>query len=183
MTIGVYLVPAILARLQKIRPGVHVQLEKANTEMIAQAAIDGIADIGVVEGTVKRPKLHADAFATACRRDAAAPRAGLRFTRNSPRRSGRSGVRVRTRHRNRQCGGNIERSLGGARDHVGVGARCAAHDVATIEQLHVKDLHLSRTLRYIRRRDLAPSPAMVAFIELLEAGENDHRRLAFAMPK
>lgn len=46
MTIGVYLVPRMLARLQKEHPAIHVQIEIANTEDIAQATFDGIVDIG-----------------------------------------------------------------------------------------------------------------------------------------
>lgn len=44
----------------------------------------------------------------------------------------------------------------------------AAHEVGAIEQLDVKDFRVMRTMSHIRRRDLAPTPAMLAFLEIVE---------------
>lgn len=202
MTIGVYLVPAILARLQKRRPGVGVQLEIANTEVIAQATVDGIVDIGVVEGSVKRPELHAEAFARDELRCIA--RRGhelrgrsvfleqladetllLREPGSGSRETLLDGLAARGFAFSRVIEiGNAEAIFGAVCAQLGITwaseLAIAAHDVATIEQLQVKDLQLARTLRYIRRRDLAPSPAMLAFLELLEAGETARPPLALA---
>ncbi len=202
MTVGVYLVPAILARLQKRRPGVGVQLEIANTEVIAQATVDGIVDIGVVEGSVKRPELHAEAFARDELR-CIAPRGHelrgrsvfleqladetllLREPGSGSRETLLDGLAARGFAFSRVIEiGNAEAIFGAVCAQLGITwaseLAIAAHDVATIEQLQVKDLQLARTLRYIRRRDLAPSPAMLAFLELLEAGETARPPLGLA---
>ncbi|GAC1541578.1 MAG: LysR family transcriptional regulator [Vulcanimicrobiaceae bacterium] len=205
MTIGVYLVPAILARLQKTRPGIHVQIEIANTEVIAQATVDGIVDIGIVEGSVKRPELLTEAFARDELR-CIAPRGHalrgrpivleqladetllLREPGSGSRETLLDGLAARAFAFSRVIEiGNAEAIFGAVCAGLGITwaseLAVATHDAATIERLDVEDLYLSRTLRYIRRRDLAPSPAMLAFLELLEADETRQRQLAFAMPK
>jgi len=202
MTVGVYLVPAMLARLQKRRPGIHVQIEIANTDEIAQATIDGIVDIGVVEGAVKRPELHTEPFARDELRCIAPRGHGLRgapvfveqlldetLLLREPGSGSREtlldGLAARGVAFSRVIEiGNAEAIFGAVAAGLGITwaseLAVAAHDVATIEQLQVDDLHLSRTLRYIRRRDLAPSPAMLAFVELIEAGKT-REPLALAM--
>lgn len=193
MTIGVYLVPAILARLQKKRPGIHVQIEIANTEAIAQAVVDGIVDIGVVEGTVKRPELLLAAFAQDELR-CIAPRghalrgrpvrlealAGetllLREPGSGSRETLLDGLAARAfSFANVIEIGNPEAIFGAVCAGLGISwaseLAVAAHNAATIEQLDVEDLRVSRTLCYVRRRDLASSPAMLAFLELLDACE------------
>jgi len=193
MTVGVYLVPAILARLQKERPGIHVQIEIANTEAISQATVDGSVDIGVVEGTVRRPELISAAFARDELR-CIAPRGHalrgrpilleqlaaetllLRETGSGSRESILEALAVRS------CGlesvieiGNAEAIFGAVCAGLGITwaseLAVAARDVTNIEQLVVSDLRVSRTMRYIRRRDLAPSPATLAFLTYLEAEE------------
>lgn len=158
-----------------MRPGVHVQLEIANTEMIAQATIDGIVDIGVVEGTVKRPDLHAGAFARNELRcigprghelrgrpvfleQLAAETLLLREPGSGSRETLLDGLAAREFAFARVIEiGNAEAIFSAVWAGLGITwaseLGVAAHDVAIIEQLHVKDIHLWRTLRYIRRRD------------------------------
>jgi len=202
MTIGVYLMPAILARLQKKRPGIHVQIEIANTEAIAQAAVDGLVDIGVVEGTVKRPELLITAFARDELR-CIAPR-GHRLRARPVRLEELAGETLLLREPGSGSRETLLEGLGArafsfasvieiGNPEAIFGAVCAglgiswaselavaAHNAATIERLDDEDLRVSRTLCYVRRRDLAPAPAMVAFLELLEAEEAFGRERAFA---
>lgn len=201
MTIGVYLVPAILARLQRKRPGIRVQIEIANTEVIAQAVVDGLVDIGVVEGTVKRPELLTAAFARDELR-CIAPRghelrgrpvllerlAGetllLREPGSGSRETLLEGLAARAFAFSRVIEiGNPEAIFGSVCAGLGISwasqLAVAAHNAETIEQLQIEDLHVSRTMCYVRRRDLAPSPAMLAFIDLLEADETRTLESAF----
>lgn len=197
MTIGVYLVPAILARLQQTRPGIHVQIEIANTEVIAQATVDGIVDVGVVEGTVKRPELLIAPFAQDELRCIAPRGHALRgrpvlleqlaaetLLLREPGSGSRETLLESLVARGFSFAhvveiGNPEAIFGAVGAGLGISwaseLAVAAHNTATIEQLQIDDLRVSRTLCYVRRRDLAPSPATLAFLNLLEAGDAYHR--------
>ncbi|MBC5798592.1 MAG: LysR family transcriptional regulator [Candidatus Eremiobacteraeota bacterium] len=58
MTTAAYYVPRALVRLRAQRPALAVDLEIANTADVAQATVDELVDVGVVEGTVERPELR-----------------------------------------------------------------------------------------------------------------------------
>lgn len=203
MTVGVYLLPAILARLHRERPGIHIQIEIDNTEVIAQGTIDGIVDIGVVEGTVRRPELLSEAFARDELR-CIAPRGHalrgrpilldqlaaetllLREPGSGSRESVLDALAARAfAFANVIEIGNAEAIFGAVCAGLGITwaseLAVAAHDVTNIEQLSVDDLRVSRSMRHIRRRDLAPSPAMLAFLASLEAEEAGRRRPARAI--
>lgn len=189
MTTGVYLVPAILAQLQKSRPGIHVQLEISNTDAIAQATADGVVDIGVVEGTVKRPELAVETFARdelCCIAPRGHPLRGrsvllaeladetllVRERGSGSRETLLEGLALRNVHfANVIEIGNAEAIFIAVTAGLGITwasqTAVAAHDAASVEHLQVEDLRVSRAFCYIRRRDLAPTPAMAAFLALL----------------
>lgn len=202
MTVGVYLVPAILARLQRERPGIHVQIEIANTEEITKATVDGLVDIGVVEGTVRCLELTSEAFGRDELR-CIAPRGHvlrghpirleqlaaetllLREPGSGSRESVLDALAARAfAFENVIEIGNAEAIFGAVCAGLGITwaseLAIAAHDVTNIELLDVLDLSVSRTLRYVRRRDLAPSPAMLAFLQFVEA-EEASRRVALTL--
>ncbi len=190
MTIGVYLVPRMLARLQKEHPAIHVQIEIANTEDIAQATFDGIVDIGIVEGSVRRPELLATAFARDGLRCIAPPGHPLRnrpidleelaaetLVIREPGSGSREVLLDALAAKRFSFARVIEISNAEAIFHAvtaGLGISwaselaVAAHEVGAIEQLDVKDFRVMRTMSHIRRRDLAPTPAMLAFLEIVE---------------
>lgn len=58
-TIGNYLLPAILARFQQTYPGVEVQLDIANTEMIQNRLLANTLDLGFTEGFVDNAQFDA----------------------------------------------------------------------------------------------------------------------------
>lgn len=63
MTIGNYLLPNLLARYQQRYPGVDVQLEIANTEVIQQKLLANTLDLGFTEGFVEEEDLEEVVFA------------------------------------------------------------------------------------------------------------------------
>ncbi|MFC3691678.1 LysR family transcriptional regulator [Chenggangzhangella methanolivorans] len=58
-TVASYWLPAVIHAFQERFPGVAVTLDIANTEIVAEAVMDGAADLGVVEGAVDEPALEA----------------------------------------------------------------------------------------------------------------------------
>ena len=50
MTIGGYLLPAVLGEFRRRHPGVELQLAIANTEAIKTQLVDGMVDLGLTEG-------------------------------------------------------------------------------------------------------------------------------------
>lgn len=64
MTIGNYLLPAVLARYRSLYPAIDVQLEIANTEVIQQRLLANSLDLGFTEGFVDADELEAEVFAT-----------------------------------------------------------------------------------------------------------------------
>lgn len=63
MTIGNYLLPTLLARYQRRYPGVEVQLDIANTEVIQHKLLENTLDLGFTEGFVEEGELEAKVFA------------------------------------------------------------------------------------------------------------------------
>ncbi len=56
-TIASYWLPALLVRFRKQYPAIDIQLVVGNTETVAQAVLDGSAELGFVEGEVHLPAL------------------------------------------------------------------------------------------------------------------------------
>ena len=61
-TIGNYLLPTLIARWQRARPGAHVDVEIANTGAIAAAVARMEVDIGLIEGPCHEPDVVAQAW-------------------------------------------------------------------------------------------------------------------------
>lgn len=192
MTTGVYLVPDVLARLRAARPAIHVEVEIANTEDIAQATVDGLVDVGVVEGPVKRPELLVTAFRQDELRCVVPPGHRLAGGTAPLEELGRETLLIRERGSgsrevllealaargftfattvdiaNPEA---IVRAVAAGLGIAWVSALvAAAHDERTIAPLDVTDLRVTRTMSHLHRRDTAPSPPAQAFIELLADG-------------
>ncbi len=58
-TVGNYWLPAVLHRFRRAHPAVTVGLSIGNTEQVARLVLEGAAELGVVEGAVDEPALHA----------------------------------------------------------------------------------------------------------------------------
>jgi DNA-binding transcriptional LysR family regulator len=56
-TVANYWLPSRLLRFQKRFPGVTVNFEASNTEAVAQAVVEGAAELGLVEGAIDDPAL------------------------------------------------------------------------------------------------------------------------------
>jgi len=56
-TVGNYWLPALMHRYRASYPGITLGLTIANTETVAAAVVDGIVDVGFVEGAVDNPVL------------------------------------------------------------------------------------------------------------------------------
>jgi len=56
-TVGNYWLPALMHRYRASCPGIILRLNIGNTETVATAVVDGIADVGFVEGAIDNPAL------------------------------------------------------------------------------------------------------------------------------
>ncbi|KAA2212703.1 LysR family transcriptional regulator [Teichococcus oryzae] len=56
-TVASYWLPPLLVRFRAACPGVAVEVGAGNTTSVAQAVLDGIAELGLVEGEVEEPAL------------------------------------------------------------------------------------------------------------------------------
>jgi len=56
-TIASYWLPALLVRFRQAYPAIDLRLEVDNTENVAQAVLQGMADLGFVEGAIDEPAL------------------------------------------------------------------------------------------------------------------------------
>jgi DNA-binding transcriptional LysR family regulator len=56
-TIASYWLPALLVRFRQAHPAIDLRLEVDNTENVAQAVLQGMADLGFVEGAIDEPAL------------------------------------------------------------------------------------------------------------------------------
>lgn len=63
-TIGEYVLPGMLARLQDKYPAIIPAVTIGNTEDIGNKLVSQEIDIGLVEGTFQHPKVRSEAFAT-----------------------------------------------------------------------------------------------------------------------
>lgn len=63
LTIGGYLLPAVLGEFRRRHPGVELQLIIDNTEAIKSQLVDGTVDLGLTEGTLPRDEqIHSRVF-------------------------------------------------------------------------------------------------------------------------
>ena len=56
-TVASYWLPPLLVRFRAACPGVAVEVGAGNTRSVAQAVLDGVAELGIVEGEVNEPAL------------------------------------------------------------------------------------------------------------------------------
>jgi DNA-binding transcriptional LysR family regulator len=56
-TVGNYWLPPLVHRYQSLHPGIKLALRIGNTEQVAAWVIEGIADLGVIEGKLDEPAL------------------------------------------------------------------------------------------------------------------------------
>jgi DNA-binding transcriptional LysR family regulator len=61
-TIGIYLLPPLFGLFRKLYPGVELNLEIANTEVIQHRLLDHSIQLGMTEGLAENPELHATTF-------------------------------------------------------------------------------------------------------------------------
>jgi DNA-binding transcriptional LysR family regulator len=56
-TVGNYWLPPLIHRYQSLHPGIRLSLRIGNTEQVAACVIEGMADLGVIEGKLDEPAL------------------------------------------------------------------------------------------------------------------------------
>lgn len=56
-TVGNYWLPPLIHRYQSLHPGIRLSLRIGNTEQVAAWVIEGMADLGVIEGKLDEPAL------------------------------------------------------------------------------------------------------------------------------
>lgn len=56
-TVGNYWLPPLVHRYQSLHPGIKLALRIGNTEQVAAWVIEGIADLGIIEGKLDEPAL------------------------------------------------------------------------------------------------------------------------------
>jgi DNA-binding transcriptional LysR family regulator len=64
MTVGVYLLPELLAKFRRTHPSIELQCEIGNTKHIQQLLLHNVVDVGLTEGFVESPDLLAEVFQT-----------------------------------------------------------------------------------------------------------------------
>jgi len=57
-TIASYWLPPILMQFKKLYPGVTLKLDIGNTKTVTQAVLEGLAEVGFIEGVIDEPALH-----------------------------------------------------------------------------------------------------------------------------
>lgn len=57
-TVATYWLPQRLAKFRKAYPQIRVQLAMDNTANVAKAVVDGVAEVGFVEGSINEPQLR-----------------------------------------------------------------------------------------------------------------------------
>ena len=62
-TIGVYLLPSILARFRHLYPGVRIEMGIASSEDVVSRVLADRVPVGLVEAPIIHPDLHVEAFA------------------------------------------------------------------------------------------------------------------------
>jgi DNA-binding transcriptional LysR family regulator len=64
MTIGVYLLPELLAAFRRKHPSIELHCEIGNTKYIQDLLLDNAIDLGLTEGLAESPELQAQTFQT-----------------------------------------------------------------------------------------------------------------------
>ncbi|HET7413998.1 MAG TPA: LysR family transcriptional regulator, partial [Pararhizobium sp.] len=62
-TAGNYWLPPLMARFQQVHPQIRLPLSIGNTEQVARAVEDGIAELGFIEGEIDVPALNVERVA------------------------------------------------------------------------------------------------------------------------
>lgn len=62
LTIGGYLLPAVLADYHRRYPEIELKVEVANTETIQKALLDGAIEVGLTEGPLRSGQLRSEVF-------------------------------------------------------------------------------------------------------------------------
>jgi DNA-binding transcriptional LysR family regulator len=62
MTIGGYLLPAVIREFHRRQPEIEIQLEIANTQHIQQSLLDGSIELGLTEGPLESEELESTVF-------------------------------------------------------------------------------------------------------------------------
>jgi len=63
-TVGAYWLPEVLMRFHAAYPAIALSLEIGNTETVARAVLEGVAELGFVEGELDQPALGSRVVAT-----------------------------------------------------------------------------------------------------------------------
>ncbi len=191
-TIGSYLLPPVLDRFYRHHPGIRISLVVGNTRHIQQQLADYALDIGLTEGFVE-PDFHAEVFAS----DRLVPVASPAFARGHAiddlsrlaaapcimRESG-SGTRAVIErafarhalqpHELMSLGSSeaIKRIAASGLGYTIISRLAVAEELADgrLAELPVPQLTIERPLHLIRLRGRSISPALAAFMEMLEPG-------------
>lgn len=190
LTIGGYLLPALIARFAKRFPAIHVEVVVENTAAIVPRVIDATLGVALVEGDCEGPELEIIPFADdelviiappshplARRRLHAGDLAGENFV---TREEG-SGTRAVFERGMKKAGIEpritlalptsegiiraVQHGIGLAMVSRLVAEEALAH--GTLVRLDVADIDLSRTFRLVRLRQRTPSPAAARFMEMI----------------
>ena len=193
VTIGTYALPELVVRFARLHPGVRLRVEIENTEATARAVKSGRVSLALVEGPLADEELdispYADdelllvappshSFAKRRKPIAAADLAGMAFV---ARESG-SGTRAQVHDGLRRAGIDPKIALalptgeGIVRAvELGIGMAFLSRLVVDapiaqgrITAISLRDLTFKRTFRIVRLRRQTPSPAALAFIEMLD---------------
>ncbi|HTU71789.1 MAG TPA: LysR substrate-binding domain-containing protein [Candidatus Baltobacteraceae bacterium] len=191
MTTSTYVLPPIIAGLQREHPDTLIELKVGNTHDVAQLVSDDLADLGVVEGAVDRAELVVVPFARDEIICISAPRkrgsgvlepAEVESETVLVREDG-SGTREVAFHalaahgfrfhRVRPFGTN-ETIKAGVRQGLGIAWLSRAAVTADLAAGALVELRFStppiqREFRYIRRRDTSLTPLGQAFVAALES--------------
>jgi DNA-binding transcriptional LysR family regulator len=192
-TIGSYLIPGVFGAFHRAHPEVKLALEIANTTVVQAMVADGRTDLGLTEGVVPGEQFsfevaHYDQMVAIAapghpllgqQRVVAADLAGTPFIA----RERGSGTRDVIERALAERGLSIEpaMSLGSTeavKNAVAAGVGVAIVSRLTVEQelgsgrlllIDVRDLSIRRELHMVRLRGKRESPAVQAFVSLLQA--------------
>jgi DNA-binding transcriptional LysR family regulator len=187
LTTAAYLVPPMLAALQRDRPGIAASVRIANTADVAQMMVDELIDVGIVEGRVERVELTVTPLCDdvlVCIAPAAHPLANTSVALSAlaaetlVQREPGSGTREAldaalprdaTFARTIDIGGN-DAIVQAVRAGLGIAwlSRRAfeAHRADGLATIDVTDVNAARAFSAIRRRDTALTPAAATFVAL-----------------
>ena len=191
MTIGGYLLPAVLAAFHKRFPEIELQFEIANTQRIQHALLDGSIELGLTEGPLDSEELESTVFfqdelvaiAPAGHPLLKRKNVSVRDLCREPfiLREAGSGTRAVVERALRRKGFKITPLLSLASPEAIKNAVAAGLGIAIVSKLIValelqtgslgaiglKDLTIQRPLHLQRIRGRSQSPALVKFLDVL----------------